>query len=432
MSSNTTDEKETTRFTNNSKNLSEAGTIPKLNIEAFCMTQSFASALQTASRDRRMSKARMSVVPGGMKRAIERFRDVNTPDLLILETDDTGYGVFSDLEGLAEVCDEDTRVIVAGTSNDVSLYRELLRQGVSEYVVTPISAMQIIDSIGSIYEQPNSLPRAKIFAVVGAKGGVGSSVISHNLAWHIAEDLSRETLLVDLDLEFGTSGLDFNLDIKRGLMDALASIDTLDEVKLQRLIYNQTPRLNVLSNPGALLHKIDISAEQMNMLIDLLRYMSSVVVLDVPHNWSESTQTALYLADEIIIVGSPDLACLRNLKMLYQNIAASRPNDSPPVVLVNQIGMNKRPEIPIKDFESVLGCSIDAEIPFDASLFGKASNNGEMLAEVVKDCTPATLIRVLAQKLNGREDIGIRRKSLPLLNSISSKLQNLSRKKTQS
>jgi pilus assembly protein CpaE len=137
--------------------------IPKLNIEAFCMTQSFASALQVAARDRRMAKTKMSIVPGGIKRAIEKFKEVNTPDLLILETSDTGYGIFSDLEGLAEVCDENTKVLIAGTSNDVSLYRELIRQGVSEYVVTPVSAIQLIDAIRSIYEEPDTAPKAKIF-----------------------------------------------------------------------------------------------------------------------------------------------------------------------------------------------------------------------------------------------------------------------------
>lgn len=427
------EEKEPALFSENlsvgEKKAKDTESIPRLNIEAFCLTQSFASALQTAARDRRMSKTRMSVVPGGIKRAIERFKEVNTPNLLILETDDAGYGVFSDLEGLAEVCDEDTRVIVAGSSNDVSLYRELLRQGVSEYVVTPISAMQIIDSIGTIYEKPESVPRGKVFAVVGGKGGVGSSVIAHNLAWHIAEDLGRETLLVDMDVEFGTSGLDYNLDIKRGLIDALASIDTLDDVKLRRLIYSQTDRLSILASPGTLLQRTEITGEQMDNFLDLLRYTASVIVLDLPHNWSPSTQASLHQADEIIFVATPDLACLRNLKMLYQNTVEGRPNDSPPAVIINQVGMSKRPEIPIKDFEEILGCSVESTMPFDAALFGKAANNGEMLAEISKDSTPANLIRILAQKLNGREDIAARRKPIQFINAISSRFQNLSSKK---
>jgi pilus assembly protein CpaE len=395
------------------------------------MTQSFASALQIAARDRRMSKIKMSIVPGGIKRAIEKFKEVNTPDLLVLETSDTGYGIFSDLEGLAEVCDENTKVLIAGTSNDVSLYRELIRQGVSEYVVTPVSAIQLIDAIRSIYEEPDTAPKAKIFSVVGVKGGTGSSVISHNVAWHIAEDLGRETLIVDMDLEFGTSALDYNIDIQRGLVDAFLSIDSLDDAKLRRLIYDQTDRLQILSNSGTLLNSIDVTGEHTQILLDILRNNFSVVVLDLPHNWTEVTQTALHQSDEIVFVSTPDLACLRNLKFMYQKIVEQRQNDAKPYIVVNQFGMSKRPEIPIKEFEDILGRSVDTILPFDPVLFGKASNNGEMLAEISKDAQATKLIRILAQKLNGRDDISERQKASSFINVLSSTIQNLSKKKPQ-
>lgn len=357
------------------------GVIPRISIEAFCETESFADALRGAANDRRMVKTSLAVSMGGVVRAAKSYSDSSTPNLLIVESSEGGFGIFSELEQLAEVCDASTKVVVAAPSNDVTLYRELKRQGVDEYIVTPSSPMQVIDAISAIYSGPSSAPLGKILAFVGAKGGVGSSTLAHNVAAAIARRRQKETIILDLDIEFGTAGLDFNQDPTRSILDALADGDKLDDVKLKRLLIEAGPNLRILAAPSSLDVKVEIDEAAVTALLDVLRKSGDYVVIDAPHVWSPWVRHALLLSDDVVLVSAPDLASLRNLKSMYDSLKNRRPNDPPPRVVLNQVGVEKRPEIPLKDYVNVLGVQPDLVLSYDAAVFGSASNGGQMLFE---------------------------------------------------
>src|SRR4029078_9225099 len=113
--------------------------VPRIAIEAFSDFPDTIAALQRAATDRRLSKAHMGVKSGGIATAVKHFGDHPTPNLLIVETRGQGEAVLTELEQLANVCDETTKVIVIGRVNDVQLYRELTKRGVSEYLVAPLA-----------------------------------------------------------------------------------------------------------------------------------------------------------------------------------------------------------------------------------------------------------------------------------------------------
>lgn len=374
---------------------------PRISIEAFCATPGFANAIQAAAKDRRMARTKVAIGMGSIAKAAKRYSDSLTPNLVIVESAEGGYAIFSELEQLAAVCDAQTKVIVAGPSNDVTIYRELLRQGVAEYIVTPSSPMQIIDAITSIYSDPNSVPTARLIAVIGVKGGVGASILSHNLAACIADQTKKDTILVDLDMEFGTAALDLNIDAKRGVLDALSDVEDLDDVKLKRLLYDCNPNLKLLAAPAAFHDDLRVDGEAMMTMLDVVRASADYVVIDVPHNWSPSTRAAISQADEVILVATPDLASLRNLKTLYERLQADRQNDRPPRIVLNQTGMQKRPEIPEKDFADIIGAPVTANLAFDGALFGTATNNGQLLRDVNKGHKIVSDIDNMAAILSG-------------------------------
>ena len=355
------------------------GVIPRVSIEAFCATESFADALRGASNDRRMVKTSFAVSMGGVQRASKSYADSSTPNLLIVESVEDGFGIFSELEMLAEVCDASTKVVVAAPSNDVTLYRELKRQGVDEYIVTPSSPMQVIDAISAIYAAPASAPMGKVVAFVGAKGGVGASTLAHNVAAAIARRRQKDTIILDLDIEFGTAGLDFNQEPTRSILDALADGDKLDDVKLKRLLIEENQHLRILAAPSTLEVKAEIDEAAVTSLLDVLRKSGDYVVVDTPHAWTPWVRHTLLLADEVVLVSAPDLPSLRNVKALYDSLRSRRPNDPPPRVVLNQVGVEKRAEIPLKDYASVLGVRPELVLNYDAALFSAASNGGQML-----------------------------------------------------
>src|SRR5690606_36359748 len=120
--------------------------------------------------------------------------------------------------------------------NDVALYRELVRRGVSDYLIAPVNTLDIVRAVCGLYSAPDAKPVGRILAVIGAKGGVGASTVAHNVAWSIARDLSLDSVVTDLDLAFGTAGLDYNQDPPQGIADAVFSPDRIDTAFVDRLL----------------------------------------------------------------------------------------------------------------------------------------------------------------------------------------------------
>ncbi|HEX5509124.1 MAG TPA: AAA family ATPase [Pseudolabrys sp.] len=377
---------------------------PRVSIQAFCETVETAAAVQSAGEDRRLAKAHVKIQMGGTMAAAETYRGSPTPNVIIIESDRRAEDILAGLDQLAEVCDATTRVIAIGRINDVTFYRELTRRGVSEYLMAPVGTLDIVRAICGLYSTTDAKPIGRIIAVVGAKGGVGASTVAHNVGWAIARDLSIDAVVTDLDLAFGTAGLDYNQDPPQGIADAVFSPDRVDTAFVDRLLSKCTDHLSLLAAPASLDRVYDFGAEAFDSILDSLRSTIPCVVLDVPHQWAGWTKRLMVSADEILIVAGPDLANLRNAKNLADYLRAARPNDHRPFYCLNQVGVPKRPEISPADFAKALEDQPLAVIPFEPQMFGTAANNGQMIAEVSAKHKSAEMFRLLAQALTGRSE----------------------------
>ncbi|MGA2057749.1 MAG: AAA family ATPase [Bradyrhizobium sp.] len=395
---------------------------PRVSVQAFCETVETAAAVQSAGEDRRLAKAHLKIQMGGMAAAIEAYRTAPTPNVIILETEGR-HDILTGLDQLATVCDAGTRVIVIGRINDVTLYRELVRRGVSDYVIVPINTLDVVRSICGLFTSPEAKAVGRIIAIVGAKGGVGSSTVAHNVAWAIARDLTLDSVVADLDLAFGTAGLDYNQDPPQGIADAVFSPDRVDTAFLDRLLSKCTDHLSLLAAPATLDRVYDFGVEAFDAIFDTLRTTMPCIVLDVPHQWSGWTKRALVAADDILIVAAPDLANLRNTKNIFDLLKASRPNDRAPLYCLNQVGVPKRPEINASEFAKAIESEPIVSIPFDPQMFGAAANNGQMIAEIAENHRSTEMFRQIAQRLTGRGETKKPRGSFlsPLIDKLRSK-----------
>jgi pilus assembly protein CpaE len=377
---------------------------PRVSIQAFCETVETAAAVQAAGEDRRLGKAHVKIQMGGVGAAAEAYRSSPTPNVIMIESENHSDEILHGLDKLAEVCDSGTRVIVIGRVNDVTLYRELTRRGVSEYLIAPVGTIDIVRGVCGLFSAPDAKPVGRIIAVVGAKGGVGASTVAHNVGWAIARDFSLDSVVTDLDLAFGTAGLDYNQDPPQGIADAVFSPDRVDSAFVDRLLSKCTEHLSLLAAPATLDRVYDFGADAFDSILDSLRGTIPCVVLDVPHIWSGWTKRLLVGADEILVVAGPDLANLRNAKNMVDLLRAARPNDHHPYYCLNQVGVPKRPEIAPADFAKALEAQPLAVIPFEPQIFGTAANNGQMIAEVSSNHKTAEMFRQLAQVLTGRAE----------------------------
>ncbi|OWV96435.1 CtpF protein [Rhizobium sp. R693] len=376
--------------------------LPRISVHAFCESEELQRVMERCSHDRRMSKVGLRITSGGIAAAANMFTTAPTPNLIILETKAGAASLLSELAPLAAVCDPSTKVIIVGYYNDIPLYRELVRNGISEYMVQPVAMPDIMAAMATIFVDPDAEPLGRSIAFIGAKGGVGASTIAHNCAFGISNLFSTETILADLDLPYGTANIDFDQDPTQGIAEAVYAPDRLDEVFLDRLLTKCSEHLSLLAAPSLLDRAYDFEPQAFQPVLDVLQRNAPITVLDVPHAWSEWTRSVLGSVDEVVICASPDLANLRNAKNMMDALRKMRPNDKMPHLILNQVGMTKRPEISPSDFCEPLETDPIAIIPFDANLFGNAANSGRMISEMDAKSPTAETFSQISHIVTGR------------------------------
>lgn len=255
---------------------------------------------------------------------------------------------------------------------------------------------------------------------MGAKGGVGASTVAHNLAWSIATSLETQTVIADLDLAFGTAGLDFNQDPPQGVAEAVFSPERVDANLVDRLLSKCGENLHLLAAPATTDRPYDLQELALEPVLDVLRTTTPCTVLDIPHQWTSWVRHALTSADELVLVANPDLANLRNARAILEVMRVARPNDRTPKLVLNNIGAPRRPEIAVAEFAKAIELEPLATFPFDAKLFGTAANNGQMVAELDPGSKIVEAFDQIARRVMGRLDVRKPKKALlgPLLDRV--------------
>ncbi len=373
--------------------------LPRIAIHAFCDRGETAGAVQAMTQDWRMARSNLKVYMGGLPAAIEYYKNETTPSLVMVESGLRGPELFSWLEQLAAVVDAGSKVVLIGAVNDIRLYRELMEKGLSDYLVPPFHPLSIIRSISELYTDPDKPFTGRVVAFFGAKGGVGSSTIAHNIAWGLANKLGQETALVDMDSSWGTTGLDFNYDTTQGLEEALADSDRLDEALLDKIMVRHSEKLTILPASASLGSPAPSSTQAYETLVNGIRSLSPLTILDMPHIWTDWSSKILMSADDVVITAAPDLANLRNTKNLVDFLKSARPNDAPPLLVLNKTGVPKTAEIPVKDFAAAVGLDPALVLAYEPVVYTEAANDGKMLSELKAAASAFDGMMYLAQRL---------------------------------
>ena len=212
-------------------------------------------------------------------------------------------------------------------------------------------------------------------------------------------------MLADLDLAFGTANMNLDQDPTQGIADAVFSPERMDDNLLDRLLAKCAEHLNLLAAPSTLERTYDFEPHAFSAILETAQKGAPLVILDVPNQWNGWTKQVLSSADDVIVTAEPELANLRNAKNLVDTITEIRPNDNPPKLVMNRVGVPKRPEISVADFSSAIGIEPSAILPFEPALFGLAANNGQMLSEADAKNPVVETILNLSQILTGKAEV---------------------------
>jgi pilus assembly protein CpaE len=406
---------------------SEAGPVqgralPAVSIHAFCEASATAEAMQAAGADRRLARAHVEVSSGGIDAAIADCsadcaadRPAKQPlAIVVVETSLPRPLMLARLEALRGRCDPATRLILIGQHNDIALYRELMRRGVDEYLIAPVSPVQLVDAVAGVCDVDDASGDGRVIAFIGAKGGAGSSTVCHNVAWALSEALMSDVIVADLDLAFGTAGLDFNQEAMQGIAEALQAPERLTEAAIGRLLTKCSQHLSILAAPVALDRDYDISAGACGAVLEALRQQAAFVAVDLPHLWTPWVKQVLVQADEIVITAAPDLANLRNAKNLVDILEASRPTGKPPRLVVNMAKRTRRQDLALEDLSAALDLTPEVVIELDSETFAVAATNGQMIEECSRKARAAQQFRTLAMTLAQRSEPKVARRASPL------------------
>jgi pilus assembly protein CpaE len=273
-----------------------------------------------------LSVSSVTIKRGGITKAIKYLGMERSPENIIVDISGAEMPA-SQVHELAELCEPGVTVVAIGDRNDIALYRDLVQAGVSEYIVKPVTAQLLARALSSTHTttegSPISRKLGKVVAVVGARGGVGTTTLAINLAWYLANRQNRRVLLLDLDLQTGDCALALNLEPTPGLREALTNPVRIDNVFLERTVAVHGERLFVLSAEEPLRADAEFTAEAVETLVGVLRTQFHYVIADIPRIPAAPFRRALDIADIRVIVADQTLRSVRDTVRLRDALGES-------------------------------------------------------------------------------------------------------------
>ncbi|MCC6597240.1 MAG: type II secretion protein ATPase [Alphaproteobacteria bacterium] len=383
--------------------------LPASSILVYSQDQETLQAARNMAADWRFARVKMEIHEGDVKAAIASMSTQASPNLMIIQTETIDAGFTDNLVELAGCCDEGTAAIVIGPDNDVNLYRRLIDMGVSDYIVRPVETPVLANIIAKTMIEKIGVTGSRLVAFLGAKGGVGVSMLSAAVACGVSDILEQKTALFDLAGGWSTFGVGLGFEPTATLAQAMRVAENNEEDSLKRMLFRASERLSVLATGGDSMLGSAVDAAPLEKLIDMLMVRYPVVIVDLSQAPETLRRIVLSRANQIIVAATPTLPALRLARGLMSELKDMRGGSAEGLDLViNMQGMAGASEVPKGEIEKAMECSVAAFIPFDSKMFLGNENESRKLTEDknARALIEKTLLPVVGKTLDifGKED----------------------------
>jgi pilus assembly protein CpaE len=342
---------------------------------------------------------------GGLQAAMKAI-DVTLPPTLVLVDLADATNPVEGMHELAQLCGPNTNFLAIGSVNDVSLYRQLVALGVADYLVKPVSSEVLCEAFTAamrMYAAPDVARPTRLFAFVGARGGVGTTTLAVSTAWLLAHEFKLRTALIDLDLHFGNLALTLDLEPGRGLREALENPERTDSLLLASAMVTEGDKLPILATEEPLEEQLLFDAGAVAPLLSALSQDYDCIVVDLPRTFDSMARQVISLADATVVVTDLSLSALRDSVRII-DLAKALESRVKPLLVANQVGADHRGEIGRAEFERGVGGGVDHAVPFDVKAVTAAAHNGKAIPDAAGNSKAASELRKLAARLAGREE----------------------------
>ncbi|MBV7259254.1 pilus assembly protein CpaE [Erythrobacter crassostreae] len=346
---------------------------------------------------------------GGLRNAIQSLSVSASPAILVVDLSESG-DPLNDINALAEVCEPGTVVIAIGQVNDVRLYRDLVASGIHDYLLKPLNAQQLHDSLNqalAVFTSPKAgdgetVKRHISTAVVGTRGGVGASTLATSLAWLFSGEHDAPTALLDLDIHFGTGALALDLEPGRGLTDAIDNPSRIDGLFIERAMTRAHEKLSILSAEAPISQPLMTDGSAFVQLEEEFRSAFEMTVIDMPRNMLINFPHLLADVNLVVLTCDLTLASARDTIRILSWLKTNAPH-AHPMIVCNKVQPGVA-EISKSDFEASIERKIDVVVPYDAKAAANAAKLGQVFVEANKSSKATAAISQLAERITGASE----------------------------
>jgi pilus assembly protein CpaE len=327
------------------------------------------------------------------------------PDVLLVEIEDAP-GTAAVVERLARTLPT-AGILAMGPSASAEFVIKVIRAGAFEFLRRPVERADLMAALDKIarFRQSTPPPRlGQVTSVFSTRGGLGVTTVAVNLAVCLAERLTGEVLLMDLDTT-GQSDLATLLDIAPAysVVDAFENLDRLDAPFLRGLVTKEEDGLSVLPGPYGR-ERMQLSAVPVRTGMEIIRSCFDHVVLDLRHDPDPPTLAALALSDTVLFLTTLNVAALRSAVAGLGALKSA--GVDPARVKVVVVRADAADEVTVKQAEDTLGMPVFWKTPSDYASAVSAINRGQPVVKVAPRSKLARNLRELTDALFPSPDAG--------------------------
>lgn len=354
--------------------------LPDATLAIFSNDNETLEAGRQLPQDWRFARVKISIKQGGVDAAIAYYQQNTSPDLIIIQTEDIDAAFTAKLEDLSQYLEEGSAAIVIGPVNDVNLYRKLIDMGVSDYLVKPMDQSLMADAVAKTLVAKIGAADSRLIAFLGAKGGVGTTTLAAASAWSIADFLNEKTLFFDGAGGRSTSGVVFGFEPSTTLAEAVRAAEKGDEESFVRMLYPASKKLSVLASGGEVMLENNVSAAQLEGLMDMMMSKFPIVVGDFSAAPAALSKIAVARANHIVIVSTASVSSLRLARSLLQEIKEMRGGEADDVsLLINEEGLAGKNDVHYKEIQEAMEFPVSGIVPFLPEVFHGVEAEGMKL-----------------------------------------------------
>ncbi len=328
------------------------------------------------------------LVEDGFEGAIQALslRSIS-PDYILIDVGRHGSEILPSLDNFATHCDAHAKVVVVGATNDIHFYRELKQRGVIEYFAYPVKSSDILAVLANSQSHSGRAEdkgrRGVVISCMSAASGDGGSTVALNLAYALAEQYSKPTVLIDLDYQFGLVAKNLDLTAPFGMREVFEHPDRgLDDLLVSKMLVNYRDRMSIIAAPSELRILPLIRPETVRSLLTILRRKFQFIIVDVPHLWMDWTGSAISYSDHAVMVAQLWLRSLTHATRLAGAWQAVGVNLDRTSLVINRSGAKFKEAVSPQDFERIYRRPIDASLQNDVKAISQAENNARTLFEI--------------------------------------------------